>query len=116
MQTSCAEDRSDQFLQKGADLAIDKELYRQALEAYRQWCEDKLIDRARNAEKLSPREGWQQYVDLWEFCMKLCLNQSEWQRKQKLIEDWLAQFAEALKQQEMLVEYRRLVESAKSLQ
>lgn len=48
--------------------------------------------------------------------MKLCLNQSEWQRKQKLIEDWLAQFAEALKQQEMLVEYRRLVESAKSLQ
>jgi len=31
------------------------------------------------------------------------------------IEDWLAQFAEALEKPEMLVEYRRVVEKVKAL-
>ncbi|MGH7493848.1 MAG: hypothetical protein ACREOO_15835 [bacterium] len=50
-------------------MALDKELYLKMLQAYREWNEFELIDRARNAGKLSPEKAWQQYVDLWEFVM-----------------------------------------------
>jgi hypothetical protein len=63
---------------------IDATLYRQAYEQYRQWNEAELADRVRNAGKLSPQEAWRQYVALVEFCWKMCPQQSEWQRKQKL--------------------------------
>ncbi len=62
-------------------MAIDKELYRQAFEYYRQWNEAELIERARNAGKLSPQELWQQYVDLWEFCVNLAPEPSSLQQK-----------------------------------
>lgn len=65
-------------------MKLDKDLYRQAYEQYRQWNEAELADRVRNAGKLSPQEAWRQYVALVEFCWKMCPQQSEWQRKQKL--------------------------------
>ena len=36
-------------------MAIDKELYRTALEHYRQWNEAELLDRLRNAGRYSPK-------------------------------------------------------------
>ncbi len=65
-------------------MKLDKELYRQAYQQYRRWNQAELVDRARNAGKLSPSEAWRQYVALVEFCWKLYPQQSEWQRKQKL--------------------------------
>ena len=64
---------------------IDKKLYRQAYEQYRKWNEAELVDRVKNAGKLSPAETFQRYVSLVEFCWKLCPQQSESQRKQKLV-------------------------------
>jgi hypothetical protein len=65
-------------------MKLDKDLYRQAYEQYRQWNEAELAERVRNAGKLSPQEAWRQYVALVEFCWKMCPQQSEWQHKQKL--------------------------------
>ena len=64
---------------------IDKKLYQQAYKFYRQWNEAEFVDRIKNAGKLSPAETFQQYVSLVEFCWKLCPQQSESQRKQKLL-------------------------------
>ena len=64
-------------------MALDKELYRKAHELYTQWNEAELIDSVRQAEKLSPQKAWRQYVDLWEFCMKLSPAASELQEKQR---------------------------------
>ena len=52
-------------------MAISKENYKKALEYYRQWNEAELKERIRNAGKMTPEQGWQQYVDLWEFCINL---------------------------------------------
>jgi len=79
-------------------MTLDKELYRRAYEQYRQWNEVELADRARNAGKLSPAEAWKQYVALVEFCWKLCPQQSEWQREQKLAD--LARYHEQVKRLE----------------
>lgn len=65
-------------------MKLDKELYRQAYALYRQWNEAEMVDRARNAGKLSPAEAWRQYVALVEFCWKLCPQQSDWQRTRHL--------------------------------
>jgi len=65
-------------------MALDKKLYREAYELYRQWSDIKLVERARNAAKLSPAEAWQQYAALMEFAWKLCPEPSAWQRKKKL--------------------------------
>jgi hypothetical protein len=65
-------------------MPLDKELYRWAYEQYRQWNEAELIDRALNAGKLSPQKAWSQYVDLFEFSHQMSLQQSRWQRNQKL--------------------------------
>jgi hypothetical protein len=64
-------------------MALDKELYRKAHELYSQWNEVELIDSVRNAGKLSPQQAWRQYVDLWEFCMKLSPAPTELQEKQR---------------------------------
>lgn len=84
---------------------LDKELYRKAYEAYRQWNEAELIDRAYNAGKTPPEKTWQQYLDLFEFAWDLGLRPSEYQRQQKVADI----------QRYMLAEYRRLLAQAKSL-
>jgi hypothetical protein len=66
-------------------MQLDKDLYRKAYELHRQWNEAEKIERARNAGQLSPEEAWRQYVDLVEFCWRLCPEQSQRQREQKLI-------------------------------
>jgi hypothetical protein len=66
---------------------MDKELYRKMLETYREWNEFELIDRARNAGKLSPEEAWRQYVDLWEFAMNTAPPQSDLQHKLR-VQEW----------------------------
>jgi hypothetical protein len=71
-------------------MKLDKELYRKAHELYSQWNEVELIDSLRHAEKLSPQQAWRQYVDLWEFCMKLSPAANELQEKQR--ERELAQY------------------------
>ncbi len=81
-------------------MKIDATLYRQAYEQYRQWNEAELAERLRNAGKLTPEQAWRQYVALVEFCWKMCPQQSEWQRKQKL---------------EILTEYQRLLAKVKVL-
>ena len=53
---------------------------------YRQWNEAELIDRIRNAGSLSPKEAWEQYVDLWEFCLELSPQPSDLQSKLKFSE------------------------------
>jgi len=67
-------------------MPLDKELYRKAYESLRQWNEAELIDRVRNAGRLTPQEAWRQYVALWEFCMKLSPPLTKLQHKQRLAE------------------------------
>ena len=81
-------------------MALDKELYRNTHKLYQQWNEAELIDRIRNAGSLSPKEGWEQYADLWEFCLELSpqpsylqskLKFSEWQKyysRVQRLEEW----------------------------
>jgi len=69
------------------EMSLDKELYRTAYQGYRQWNEAEMVERARNAGRLSPAEAWRRYVALWEFCMKLAPPQSQRQREQRLA-DW----------------------------
>ncbi|KAA0226133.1 hypothetical protein EDS67_20775 [candidate division KSB1 bacterium] len=73
-------------------MAIDKELYRKMLEAYREWNEFELADRARNAGRLSPEEAWQQYVDLWEFAVNSAPTQSDLRLKLRL-QEWEEYYA-----------------------
>ncbi len=72
-------------------MAIDKELYRQAYEGYQQWNEAELIERARNAGKLTSQEAWRQYTRLWKFVLKGSPEISAEQRKLRLaeLEDYL---------------------------
>ncbi|MGB9775692.1 MAG: hypothetical protein ACPL7C_03955 [Anaerolineae bacterium] len=63
---------------------LDPMLYRQAYEQYRRWNEAEERDRARHAGRLSPEAAWRQYVELVEFCWKLCPQPSEAQRREKL--------------------------------
>ena len=63
---------------------LDKDLYRWAREQYRQWNKDELAARIRDAGSLTPEEAWRRYCDLVEFCWKICPEQSERQREQKL--------------------------------
>ncbi len=73
-------------------MAIDKTLYRQAFEYYRQWNEAELIDRVDTNSKLSPQELWQQYVSLWEFCLSLAPEPTPLQQKlrHQELEDYYA--------------------------
>ncbi len=63
---------------------LDKTLYRQAYEQYQRWNEAEEMERIRRAGRISPQEAWRQYVELVEFCWKLCPQQSEAQRREKL--------------------------------
>ncbi|MBI3359623.1 MAG: hypothetical protein HY023_00755 [Chloroflexi bacterium] len=61
-------------------MLIDKELYRKAYESYRRWNEAELLDRVRNAGKLTPEKAWRQYVELWQFATRTATPPSERQR------------------------------------
>jgi hypothetical protein len=65
-------------------MPIDKALYRQAQEWYRQWNAAEQKARWDEAGNLSSQEAWKQYVDLWEFAMKLAPDLSEWQHRRTL--------------------------------
>ena len=67
-------------------MALDKELYRRAYAAIGQWKEAERIEQLQHASRLSPREAWQRYVALWEFCMKLSPPLTELQHKQRFAE------------------------------
>ena len=77
-------------------MPIDKELYRKMLEAYREWNEFELADRARNAGKLSPEEAWRQYVDLWEFAINTSPPQSDLRLELRL-QEWEDYYAKIQK-------------------
>lgn len=65
-------------------MSIDKNLYRQAQEWYRQSNLGEQKARWEQAGKLSSQEAWKQYVDLWEFAMKLAPDLSDQQQQRKL--------------------------------
>lgn len=60
---------------------MNKELYQQAYETYRQNNIAELRERAAQAYKLSSFEAWQRYFVLWEFAMQLSSGLSEKQHK-----------------------------------
>ncbi len=63
-------------------MKLDRELYRKAYEAYREWSE--AADRARPREPLSSAEAWERYAALVAFCWRLCPQPSERQRREKM--------------------------------
>ena len=65
-------------------MTIDKALYRQAQEWYRQWNEAERKARWDEAGKLSPQEAWGQYVDLWEFGWRTNVQPNQYQIRQKI--------------------------------
>ena len=65
-------------------MTIDAKLYREALEAYRQWNEAELIARAREAPGRDAQAGWREFNDLWAFARLTGAKQSSLQRRQKL--------------------------------
>ena len=81
-------------------MTIDKELYRNTYKLYQQWNDAELAERIRNAGSLSPGKAWEQYVDLWEFCLEIApqpsalqlkLKFSEWQKyysRIQRLEEW----------------------------
>jgi hypothetical protein len=88
-------------------MPLDKELYRQAYEHYRQWNEAELIARAREAGKLSPQELWQRYLALIDFGLSTSPQPSPWQREQKL--EYFARYYENIQR---LEKWRRCDERA----
>lgn len=83
-------------------MPLDKKLYRQAYEYYRQWNEAKLLERAERAAKLSSQELWQRYLALIEFGFNISRQPSDWQRRQKL--DHIVQYYERVQK---MAEWRR---------
>lgn len=67
-------------------MAIDKELYRNALEHYRQWNEAEMRERMRNPSQLTPQEAWRQYAGLWHLLMKIAPPPSRLQEKLRATE------------------------------
>lgn len=67
---------------------IDKTLYRQAYEQYKQWNDIKFAERIRNTANLSSAERWEQYVDLVELLWEMSPDfiQTPRQRQQKIAE------------------------------
>ena len=67
-------------------MTIVKKLYRNTYKLYQQWNDAELVERIRNAGSLSPGEAWEQYVDLWAFCLELAPQPSDLQLKLKFSE------------------------------
>lgn len=83
-------------------MELDKDLYRQAYAAYREWNAAEAVERAHSAGRLSPAEAWRQYADLVEFCWRLAPEPSAYQRREKLAA--LDRYYDAVRQ---LEEWRR---------
>jgi hypothetical protein len=64
-------------------LKIDKELYKQAQEYYRQWNEEKAEARVAATADWTPAELWQQYKALWHSGWRLCPEPHEWAWREK---------------------------------
>lgn len=64
-------------------MQLDKKLYQQAYEVYREWNIAEAAERARSAGSLSPAEAWRRYVELVEFCWRLAPEPSVHQRREK---------------------------------
>ncbi len=79
-------------------MSIDKDLYRQAREWYRQMNDAELTERVRNAGKLSSQENYQLFVDLWEFAKKSKMPVGQWQIQEKI--DSLERYYSRLKKME----------------
>lgn len=75
---------------------LDKELYRQAQEYYRQWNDAKLRERAEMAGRLSSSEAFRQYAGLVDFIWQLCPDPPARQRQEK-IEAWERYYAQIQK-------------------
>ena len=67
-------------------MILDKELYRQTYESYRQNNIAELRERAAQANKLSSQEALRRYFLLWKFAMQFSSVPSEKQRKLHLQE------------------------------
>lgn len=65
-------------------MKIDAQLYRRALEEYRQWNEAELKARVQDAANRDPDVGWQEFNDLWVFARAMGVEQSLIQRQHKL--------------------------------
>ena len=65
-------------------MTLDKELYRQAYQHYQDMEAHKQHEHLGQRKRLSPLKAWQQYVDLVEFCWKLCPSSGKHQRQEKL--------------------------------
>ena len=68
-------------------LAGNKEMVRAWQRMYSLWNQAELIDQSLNAGSQSSLETWQQYVALWEFCMRTAPPPDEHDWRQK-IADW----------------------------
>jgi hypothetical protein len=55
-------------------MKLDKELYRQAREWYRQINDAELTERVRNSGNLSSQENFQIFIDLWEFMKNVIIH------------------------------------------
>jgi len=80
-------------------ITLDKELYRYAHQLHQQWNEAELKARIQNAASRPPQEAWQQYMALWEFCMRLAPQPSRRQRVKRLME-WNRYYARIQKLEE----------------
>jgi len=76
-----------------SSVTLDKELYRQAYEQYRQWIEKGLADLPRNLDKPSPAELWHEYlVAMADFDWDALPESVDWMRVQHLadLDHWYA--------------------------
>ncbi len=67
-------------------MPLDPKIIREAQEAYRQWNEAELRERLHAAPDRLPSEGWQQFLDLWEFAWQSKLKATENQQHQKVVD------------------------------
>ena len=65
-------------------MSLDKELYRQAYEHYRQWNFAERADRVYHAGERSPEECWKIYVDWWEFLVSIAPERSQEQLDRRM--------------------------------
>jgi hypothetical protein len=65
-------------------MKLDKNLYHQARQSYLQLNQAELLARVHNVGGLTPRQAWVQYAGLWELCLKLAPQPSQYQRLERV--------------------------------
>jgi len=63
---------------------INKDLYLQAYELYRQWDEVESIKRIMEARELTPQQAWNRYITLWNLLVKIAPRVSVHLHQQKI--------------------------------